>query len=186
MSMLPGLKEQVIRTHAPLIVASVQAALSGEIPAEFERALQSSAQNGWDNLVGTIRQIIAGERSAAILSHLDDEDWVIAEAILDGIQDPSSLPDPSAEPDASVASAGLAVMIHAARTGDPQALEMLANMAEQMTSAGGDIARMGGAMKRLVDGEHDLTLLCQGMDTQGVALMTSLLEELDKLSGRSS
>jgi len=104
-----------------------------------------------------------------------------AEAILRGIQDPSTLPDPEATPDGSLATPGLAQMIHAARCGHVHALHLLGDMAEQMTAAGGDMARLGGIMKRLVDGERDADRLTKGMDAQGASLVVSLLEELAKL-----
>jgi hypothetical protein len=54
-------------------------------------------------------------------------------------------------------------------------------MAEQMTRAGGDLARLGGITKRLVDGERDPDRLCKGMGAQGESLVLSLLGELGKL-----
>ncbi len=181
MSQLPPKTQQIVQMHAPLIVAAAQCAASGNIPPEFEQALQTSAANGWTDLVAAIRRVIAGERSTAILGPLDEEDRTIVEAILRGIQDPATLPDPEAAPDASLATPGLAQMIHAARCGHIHALHLLGDMAEQMTAAGGDMARLGGIMKRLVDGERDADKLTKGMDAQGASLVVSLLEELAKL-----
>ena len=181
MPQIPPRQQQIIQTHAQLIVAATQCAAQHHIPPEFERALQVSAQNGWTDLVATIRKIIAGNRSAALLEPLDEEDRTIAEAILNGIQNPATLPDPNAQPDAAMATPGLAAMIHAARSGQAEALQLLGNMAEQMTASGGDMARLGGIMKRLVDGERDLEVLTKGMGAQGESLVTSLLEELGKL-----
>ena len=181
MKKLPDAELQIVRAHATLIVASVQAAQSGVIPPEFEQGLQGSAQNGWTALVDAIRGIIAGERSTGALQGLDEEDRTIVRAILRGIHNPATLPDPAAQADASVAAPGLAALIHGARSGQPQALRMLAGMAEQMVAAGGDFARLGGMMKRLVDGERNLDKLAHGMGAQGQSLLQSLLEELAKL-----
>lgn len=181
MAQLPPREQQIIQTHAPLIVAATRCATSGSIPPDFEQALQTSASNGWTDLVAVIRKVIAGERSTSVLQGLDEEDRVIVEAILRGTQDPSTLPDPAAGTDASMATPGLAQMIDAARHGHVEALHLLGNMAEQMTAAGGDMARLGGIMKKLVDGERNLDKLADGMGAQGESLVTSLLEELAKL-----
>lgn len=181
MSRLPPKSQQIVQTHATLIVTAVQAANSGNIHPDLEQGLQVSAQNGWTDLVSAIRKMIGGERSTSLLQTLDEEDRIIAEAILTGIQNPSTLPDPNAKSDATMAAPGIAVLIHAARSGQQDALTMLAGMAEQMTSAGGDMAKIGGVMKRLVDGERDTDLLIKGMGAQGQSLMNSIIEELGKL-----
>jgi hypothetical protein len=72
-------------------------------------------------------------------------------------------------------------MIHAAGTGDVKAFAVLADMAEQMVKAGGDMARLGGNMRRLIDGERDVDKLTQGMGPLGRELMLNLLGELAKL-----
>ena len=55
-------------------------------------------------------------------------------------------------------------------------------MAEQMTAAPGDMARMGGNIKRLLDGERDADILCKGMSPSGEQLMLNLIDELNKLA----
>lgn len=177
----PDYQQQIIQTHAGLIVATVKAAQSKNTPAGLEQAFKVSEQNGWTKLITAIRKIIAGERSETILQGMDEEDQIIIDTILKGIQNPTTLPDPNAKADASMAAPGLAGMINAARTGQPQALQMLAGMAEQMTAAGGDMAQLGGIMKKLVDGERDMEKLNKGMGAQGNSLLQSILEELGKL-----
>jgi len=176
-----GFQQQIIQTHAGLIVAAVKAAQAKQTPDELEQAFKVSEQNGWTALIAAIRKIIAGDRSETILKGMDEEDQTIIDAILKGIQNPSTLPDPNAKADASMAAPGLAGMIHAARTGQAQALQILAGMAEQMTSAGGDMAQLGGIMKKLVDGERDMEKLNKGMGAQGNSLLQSILEELSRL-----
>jgi hypothetical protein len=80
-----------------------------------------------------------------------------------------------------MAAPGLAHMIHAAATGNVEALQLVANMAEQMTRVGGDMGRVGGIVRRLVDGERDPDVLCKGMTAQGESLVLSIIEELGKL-----
>jgi len=61
-----------------------------------------------------------------------------------------------------------------------QALAVLANMAEQMVRAGGDMARLGGVMRRLVNGERDFDALSKGMGALGRNLLLDILSELGK------
>ncbi|AHE97531.1 hypothetical protein [Thioalkalivibrio paradoxus] len=173
--------EQIRLAHAGLIRLVVQAAQNPETRAELEPVLTQAEQGGWTDLVARIRKILDGNRDPALLLGLDDEDTVIVKAILAGLQDPSTLPDPESGPDPAQAAPGLAQVIHAASRGDAQALHWLSQMAEQMTRAGGDMARIGGITKRLVDGERDPDTLCRGMGAQGESLVLSLLTELGKL-----
>ena len=175
-------KQQIVQFHAALIHNVVMACLNRELLPQLEPILQTSAQNGWDSLVAVIRQVINGKRDVSVLVGLDDEDGAIVEAILCGIQDPSSLPDPDAKPDPTLAAPGLASIINAAGRGDAAALHMLANMSEQMVRAGGDMAKLGGMMRKLVGGERDADKLAKGMSVQGQELVYSILTELGKLA----
>lgn len=175
-------KQQIVQFHAALIHNVVMACNNREMRPQLEPILQTSSKNGWAALVAAIRQVINGKRDVSVLAGLDEEDSTILEAILMGIQDPSSLPDPEAKPDPTLAAPGIATMIDAATRGNPQALHMLANMAEQMVRAGGDMARLGGIMKKLVDGERDADKLTKGMDAKGQELVYMILTELGKLA----
>ena len=173
--------EQIRLAHADLIRLVVQASQTPGARAELDPVLKQAEQAGWTDLVPRIRRVLHGERDTALLRGLDDEDTVILSAILAGIQDPATLPDPNAAADPAQAAPGLAHMIHAAGRGDAQSLHWLSQMAEQMTRAGGDMARLGGITKRLVDGERDPEKLCKGMGALGESLVLSLLGELGKL-----
>ncbi len=181
MTRLPPAQEQIVLAHANLIHAVVRTVQNPELRPELDHALRVSEENGWVALVGAIRRILAGERSARLFEGLDEEDAVIVEAILRGIRDPQTLPDPEKLGDASLAAPGLAAMIHAAGKGDVQALQLVAHMAEEMTRVGGDMGRLGGLMRRLVNGERDAEALCAGMGAEGERLVVSILEELGKL-----
>lgn len=181
MSTLPDKTRQIIQAHAGLIHAVVAAAQNRERLPELEALLDAALANGWGTLVAVIRRILGGTRDVQILTGLDEEDRVIAEAILRGLQDPGSLPDPHARPDPALAGPGLAALIHAAGSGDVAALQLLADMGTQMLRAGGDLARLSGILRRLVDHERDPDLLCRGMSPRGVQLVRSLLEELARL-----
>jgi len=182
MSQMPTRQEQIITAHAGLIVKVVTTIQNSDLLPDLQEVLRVSEENGWNDLVAAIRKILNGERELPpLIVNLDEEDSVIVEAILRGIQHPESLPAPNAQPDPSMAAPGLAAMINASTRGDAQALELLANMAEQMTAAGGDMARLGGIMRRLVEGERDPEKLTKGMSAQGESLVLGLLEELGKL-----
>lgn len=181
MAELPERREQIVQAHAGLIVGVVQAVHNRDLLPELEQALRVTESNGWTALVAAIRKILAGQRDRGLFDGLDEEDAVIVEAILRGLQNPATLPDPEARPDPTLAAPGLAGMIHAATRGDVQALELLAHMAEQMTRVGGDMGRVGGIMRRLVEGERRPEVLTKGMGAQGESLVLSILEELGRL-----
>ena len=175
---LPERTQQVIQTYAHFIHAVATACLKPELLPQAQQMLGQAEQQGWGVMVMALRQVIAGKRDRGVYAGLDDDDRIIVEAILRGIQDPATLPDPNQQPDASAAAPGLAGLIHAAATGDVAALSALANMAEQMVKVGGDMGRLGGSMRRLVDGERDVDLLTRGMTAQGRDLVAKLVEEL--------
>jgi hypothetical protein len=181
MSTLPAKSQQIIQAHAGLIHAVVTAVQNRERLPELEALLEAALANGWSALVAVIRRILGGARETSILNGLDEEDQVIGEAILRGLQDPRTLPDLHARPDPSLAGPGLAALIHAAGSGDVTALQLLADMGTQMLRAGGDLARLSGILRRLVDNERDAELLCRGMSPRGAQLVRSLLDELARL-----
>ena len=172
---------QIIQTHAAFICDVVKSAHNPDAHARLGQLLDSAAQSGWQALVQALRLIVAGHTDLSGIAHLDDEDRVIAEAILRGLQNPATLPDPNKKPEARLAAPGLAAMIHAAATGDMQALVLLGQMGEQMSRAGGDMARIAGAIRPLINGERDPDTLGRDMDDRGRLLLHNILEELDIL-----
>lgn len=180
--MFPDKKQQLLTAHAAFICQVVEFSQNRDRRAEFEELLRTAEQHGWHNLVAAIREIAKGRRDEGVYLGLDEEDRIIAEAILQGLQDPATLPDPNQQPDASVAAPGLAGMIHAAATGDRQALVILGHMAEQMQKAGGDMGMVAGRIRQLIDGERDPDKLCKGASPRAEALITDILSELGKLA----
>jgi hypothetical protein len=158
MAMIPERDQQIRQAHATLIHQVVKACQNQEAAVELNSVLEVALQQGWNDLVNTIQLIVKGNRDASMLNALDEEDSVIIKSILDGLQNPASLPDIEQQGDATMAAA------------------------EQMTSAPGDMARIGGNIKRLVDGERDADILCKGMGPSGEQLMLNLIEELNKLA----
>jgi len=182
MSSLPSQQDQILQVHASLINMVVQSIQNADLRKQLESVLKTSAENGWQSLVQRIYKILDGERSLTLLDQLDEEDKVIIDAILKGIQNPATLPDPKAqEANPTMAAPGIAHMVHQAASGDTQALTMVSHMAEQMSQAGGDMARLAAITKKLIDGERDPEILSKGMGAQGASLVNSILEELTKL-----
>ncbi|MDH5516758.1 MAG: hypothetical protein OEY36_02935 [Gammaproteobacteria bacterium] len=177
----PDIFEQIKKTHAPLIVGAVQTAQNPALRPEFDKALFLSEQNGWGDLVNAIRKILDGDRNENLYKGLDDEDASIIIAILQGLQNPASLPDPEQKADASQAAPMLAGMIHQAARGDVNTLTLLSQMAEQMSKTSGDMAQLSAIIKPLVDGERDVDRLMAKMGPSGESLITGIVSELAKL-----
>ncbi|MHB8474584.1 MAG: hypothetical protein ACYC9K_09385 [Sulfuricaulis sp.] len=178
MPAMPEKNQQVLLAHAGLVHAVVHTCHNRDLMPQLEQLLKLSEDNGWNQLVGVIRRIIAGQRDPSVLLGLDDEDHVIAEAILLGLQNPESLPDLNAAPDPEHAAPGLASMIAASRHGNVEALKALADMATQMQRAGGDMARLASALSQMEQGEDDLDKLIRGMNPAGQTLVQKILNEL--------
>lgn len=177
----PDKQQQIIQTHTGLILGVVQCIQNSDLRPQMEQALVISEQNGWDKLVAAIRKIINGSRDESVLKGLDDEDAVIASAILSGLQDPNTLPKPEQTADATLAAPMLANLVNDARRGDHNAVIMLGGMAEQMSMAGGDMASVGAILKDLIDGERNVDKLCDKVGPQGESLIVEILAELGKL-----
>ena len=181
MATLPPAVEQVLQVHAAFIHTVVDALRDRSRLPELQKQLDAAAQAGWPRLVGAIRHVIAGRRDPSIKLGLDEEDSILLDAILRGLDNPATLPPLDAQPDGRSAAPGLAALIDASARGDAQAMSVLANMSEQMMKAGGDMALLGGRMRRLVNGERDADQLVAGMSPLGRELVISLLDELAKL-----
>jgi len=173
--------DQIRQFHARFINAVAEACMMPDARNQLEPLLKQAEKAGWKDLVGVIRRIYAGQRDTGMLELLDEEDRVIASSILQGIQNPATLPDPEAKPDGTMAAPGLASMIQAAASGNVQALSLLGNMGEQMSRVGGDMSRISAIFRRLVDGERDPDALTKGMAKRAEELTLSILEELGKL-----
>jgi hypothetical protein len=177
---LPDRREQIRIMHGDFIRQVVRTCGNPERWQDLETLLATAEQQGWSALVAAVRRIAVGERGSAVFAGLDEEDQVIAESILQGLQDPSSLPPPQAKADPTLAAPGLAHMIHSAK-GNPQALMLIGNMAEQMSKVGGSMARLAAVIRPLINGERDPNRLCKGMDAQTEQLVLDILSELGRL-----
>ena len=177
----PEKTEQILKTHASLILAVVHTIQNPELKPQLDMLLQQSEQNGWQDLVNAINKIVAGSREQSLVNGLDEEDAVIVDSILRGLQDPSTLPSSEQTGDATKAAPMIARLINEARRGDHNALSMLGTMAEQMSRAGGDMASLSAVIKDMIDGERSIDKLCTRMGAQGESLITQIVGELGKL-----
>jgi len=178
----PDKKEQIIQTHASLVLAVVQTIHNAELRPHLDTILQQSAQNGWQGLVNIINKILAGNRDQSLINGLDDEDAVIVDSILRGLQDPTTLPKADQQSgDATLAAPMFAQLIDEARRGNHNSLSILGSMAEQMSNAGGDLSNLSAVIKNMIDGERDIDKLCTRMGPQGESLITQIISELAKL-----
>ena len=177
----PEKNEQIRQLHSSLIIAVVQTIHNQELKPHLDQVLQQSAQNGWQDLVKVINKIVAGSRDQSLVNGMDEEDAVIIDGILRGLQDPETLPQTEQQGDASQAAPMFARLIDEARRGNHNSLSMLGSMAEQMSTAGGDMASFSAIIKDMIDGERDVDKLCTRMGPQGEPLITQILSELAKL-----
>ena len=77
----PEKAEQILQTHASLVLAVVQTIHNPELKPQLDMVLQQSAQNGWQDLVNVINKILAGNRDQALLNGLDEEDVATGPAV---------------------------------------------------------------------------------------------------------
>ena len=178
---VPNREQQIVQTHAAFICQAVEFILAPDAETQLSELLRSADNSGWTALAKAVRGFASGHRDLKKLDGLDDEDRVIAAAILQGLQDPSTLPDPKAQADPALAAPGLAHMIHAAGRGNVEALTLVSQMAEQMSKVGGDMGRVAAAIRPLINGERDAEKLCAQMDTRGRQLVLQILAELGQL-----
>lgn len=190
MSQSGAVSKDIVRENAELIHRAVMAIAADQYIPDLEKVLAQADLNGWTSLVEAIRKILEGERDLLQLTGLDEEDRTIVTAILEGVEDPSSLPDLTNVIDPGVAGPSMAQMIHDAATGNYAATDAIKALSEQMRSTGGDFSRIltGGDFSRIPDvincmvrGERQEEVLCKGLGTAGVSLVQAILEELKKL-----
>jgi hypothetical protein len=177
----PSKQQQIITAHAAFICQVVQFSQNAEHKPALESLLKSARDSGWSDLERAIRLILKGQRDMSAIKGLDEEDHIIAETIMRGLQDPATLPNPDEKPGPAMAAPGLAHMIHSAATGNAQALVILGNMAEQMSRAGGDMARVAAVIRPILNGERNTDKLSSGLTSSGEQLVLGILEELEKL-----
>jgi len=170
--------QQIVQVHAAFILLMVQGCADPSLTTQTDYALKKAEENGWRHLARITRLILGGRRDASLALGLDEEDAAIITAILQGIQNPETLPDPQAQADPNQAAPGIANLVLAAASQDLAALQAVAAMAEQMSQSGGDMAHFAAKIQPLIQGERDPDKLCEGMSDAGQQLMLSVLKQL--------
>jgi len=178
---IPDREQQIVQAHAAFICQAVELIQQPRADDRLEALLKAAADSGWTALAAAVRLFATGNRDLNLVAGLDAEDQVVAEAILRGLQDPTCLPDPGKKADPTLAAPGLAGMIHAAGSGDVQALNLISQMAEQMSRVGGDMRRVAAVIRPMINGERDPDILCVRLDSRGRQLVLQILDELGKL-----
>jgi hypothetical protein len=181
MADLPEKDQQIIEAHTGLIHRVVIGCQNRDMVPDLEEILKQAERNGWLQLVATIRKILTGSRNESVVNGLDEEDQVIVRSILRGLQDSETLPDLGKGVDGAMAAPGIAAMVNGARSGNLETLQLLGAMARQMMQAGGDMARLAGILRPLVQGERDADKLTDGMGPEGEKLVLLVLQELARL-----
>ncbi len=127
MVQVPEKQQQILIAHAGLIHRVVKACANRAHAPDLDQLLFQAEQNDWRALVRAIRRILRGERNLAAFQDIDDEDRVILESILRGIQNPETLPSMNGDYDPKVAAPGIASMVHTVRRGNVEALQVVSH-----------------------------------------------------------
>jgi len=127
---------------------------------------------------------MSGNRNHSLLQELDEEESIIIESILNGIEDPGSLPPVPIDLSSDMAAPGIASLIHASKHGSKESQNIITSLTKQMLDTGGDAAIISGSIRTMIEGEHDFNKLIAGMSEQGQKLITGILTELTKLEDK--
>jgi len=177
---IPDREQQIVQTHAGFICEAVAMIQRGD-QGRLDELLRQASDSGWAALAGAVRRFAGGQRTLQQADGLDAEDRVIAEAILRGLQDPGTLPEPGQQADPTLAAPGLAHMISEAGRGNVEALTLISHMAEQMSRVGGGMSRVAALIRPMINGERDPDRLCADLDTRARQLVLQILDELGRL-----
>ena len=176
--------DQILQEHSGLIHRVVMHCNNPGCVPDLELVLQQAEDNDWAQLVIAIRDLMSGNRDAGILEGLDDEDRVIVDAILRGLEDPKSLPHLQADFESHMTAPGIAGLVHAARGGHAQAQQILVSMTNQLVQDVGDWRALAGRFHSLVEGERDLKKLSKGLSDEGCTLIAEILQELQRFEAQ--
>lgn len=189
MSASSNIQEELIREHASLICAVVDARYRPEHRDALLADLDQAEQNGWGKLCAAIRLILVDEvmdMEGFDELNLDVEDEAIVQAMILGIHDPDTLPDPSDNENPMLAPSGLAGIIATAATGEENALQLLAKMDDDLSQSDDEeLVAFGRILRRLLNGERHAQSLSMGLNERTQTLVYSVLEELNKLDNQS-
>jgi len=171
-------KEQILKDHIQLIHRVVMHCCEPNSVADLEHFLRQAEENDWRKLVEVIRRIISGNHNRSLLHDLDEEESIIIESILNGIEDPHTLPPVPVDLNSDMAAPGIASLIHATMQGSAESQNIITNLTKQMLDNGGDVAIIAGSIRAMIEGERDLNEFTAVMSDQGQKLISGILTEL--------
>jgi len=87
----PQDKEAILSENKLLIDMTVMSVCNGQVSSNLENYLIVAVTEGWQQLVDAVRLILQGERQIEKFSHLDEEDSVVVEKILEILAKPDVL-----------------------------------------------------------------------------------------------
>lgn len=179
---MANIHQQLVQEHASLIVEVVEACSDKTKKQRLLEDLKVAEQNGWGKLCRAIRMILDGILEREDLGDMDVEDEAIVQAILVGLADPSTLPNPGDNANPMLAPEGLAGIIASAATGEENALQMLARMDTDLAeSPVPELQQFGSVLRRLLNGERHTETLTLGLDERSASLIGAVVDELNKL-----
>lgn len=170
--------EELLKLHAALLHDVVNACHDKDKQVELLNMLNEAENNGWQKLCEAIRAILSGQRDESVLEGLDEEDAILIQAILIGIDNPQTLPENNLDQQRDDAAAGLATTIAAACQGDQRAMELIAHMEQTFQENPTEMGAIGNAIRRMVNGERSVITLVEGMDNSSALLVEQILKEL--------
>lgn len=176
--------EQLLKLHASLLHEVVEACHDQGKQIELLNMLSEAEQNGWQKLCEAIRSILAGTRDESVMDGLDEEDVILIQAILIGIDNPETLPDANLEQQRDDAALGLASAIAAACQGDQKAMELIAHMEQTFQENPTEMGGIGNAIRKMVNGERSIVSLAEGLDTSSTKMIEHILEELKTVENK--
>ncbi len=174
-------KEEILQDHSTLIHRVVMHCNEPGSVADLEQALQLAEENDWQKLVATIRNIMSGNRDRSLLQDLDEEEKIIIETILKGIENPGTLPPVNADLNSAMAAPGIASLIQASMLGNAESTNIINSLTTQMLNTGTEYAAIAVSIKKMIEGERNLEILIENISEQGHKLMTDILTELKTL-----
>jgi hypothetical protein len=116
-----------------------------------------------------------GNRERVLLHELDEEENIIIESILNGLEDPGTLPTVTADLNSALAAPGIASLIHASMQGNPESLNIISDLTKQMKDTDGDNSNIAESIITMIDKEHDLAKLTADRLEQEQILLADIL-----------
>jgi hypothetical protein len=179
--MTTSIQDQLVQEHASLICEVVQACEDDSIKAQLLDNLTVAEENGWRYLCAGIRKILDGARTMEELDDMDVEDEAILQAIIAGLEDPSTLPRQDANANPMLAPAGIAGIIRDASHGEENALHVLARMdADLQSTHDPELMEFASVLRRLLNGERHTDTLTMNLNERTTSLVSAVVEELER------